>query len=218
VIPDTLLGLLLFIGSIGPGYVWVRVAEVRRPQQQRTAILEAAELAFVGLLCTATAAIAVLTVAREWKWLGVDLDAFASDGGAYLIAEPTRGIGVILAILVLSFALALAAARVWHREAATILPGYSVWDRLFRLDDDKVAIYAAVELRDGRRFAGYVYAWDVGAGEDDRELALHAPITVQRAGEGAVALDPRFHFLSLRRDDVVWLSVAQTPSPFEDKV
>jgi hypothetical protein len=218
VVPDTVLGLLLFVGAIGPGYVWVRVAEVRRPQQQRSAILEAAELAFVGLLCTGLAALVVLAVADGWDALGVDLESLAADGGEYLLTEPVRGVGLVLAILALGFLASLTAAWIHHTEPATILPGYSVWDRLFRVDDASVRVYAAVELRDRRRFSGYVYVWDVGTSEEDRELALQAPIMMQAPGGDAVELGDPYHFLSVRREDVRWVAVSQDPSPFEASV
>jgi len=206
---ETLLGLLLFAGRVGPGCVRVRVCEVRRPQQQRSQILEAAELVFVGLLATGAASLAVLSLANAWDGLGVDTSRLAAEGGDYLLVEPLRGIGTILAALLLAFV----AARLNHREAPTILPGYSVCDRLFRLGHQDVRVYAAVEGRHGRRFAGSVSCGDVGSAGEDRELALASPLPMQSRSEPAVELGPRSPLLSVRRDGVVWPAVSPDPPP-----
>jgi Family of unknown function (DUF6338) len=217
VIPETVLGLLLFVGSIGPGFVWVQVAERRRPQQERTAILEAAELSFVGLACTGLSAMAVLVVVNEWRGLGVDVDALATAGDTYLLTEPLRGLGTVLAILALSFGLAYGAARLRLPSEAPILPGFSVWDQVFALAEKGRRAYAALELRDGRRFAGYVHVWDVGTSEENRDLALQAPIKAQFPGAPSLDLDETVHFMTFREDDIRWMTVTQEPPPSSDQ-
>jgi hypothetical protein len=47
-IPTTVAGVAVFLASLSPGYIWVRVAEVRVPRQRRTQLLEAAELVLLG--------------------------------------------------------------------------------------------------------------------------------------------------------------------------
>lgn len=214
-IPETLLGVLLLIGSIGPGYVWIRVSELRRPQQQRSTLVETAELAVVGFGCTAVAALVVLAVADRVERLRIDLPAAEADFGAYVATEPVRAIGTVIAVFGFAHLLALVGARLRHRGETTLVPGYSVWDQVFELADRSVRVFAETELRDGRRFTGFVHTWDVGSTEDRRDLALYAPITVAAPGRDPVDLDEQFHFVTLREEDLVWIAISQAPSPFE---
>jgi len=211
VIPDTLLGLLLFIGAIGPGYVWLLVVERRRPSEERSAILEAAELSFVGILSTGVAAFIVLGVVDGWESLGVDTSALATDGGKYLLQEPIKGIGTLLAIFGLSFGLAWGAAQIGQPDDPPIKPGFNVWDRVFSLTGPE-KVFVTAELRDRRRFSGYVHAWDVGTGEEDRDLSLQAPIKVRPPGGPEYELSG-VHFLALQQEEIVWLSATWDPPP-----
>ena len=86
-IPSTLLGLLLFAGSIAPGYIYILIAERRRPRPPRSGALEVAELVSVGGLCSALGLLAGLAVAKHWDWVDVDVAALARDGTDYLITE-----------------------------------------------------------------------------------------------------------------------------------
>jgi Family of unknown function (DUF6338) len=212
VIPDTLLGLLLFVGSIGPGYVWVLYAERRRPREERSAILEAAELAFVGVACTGASALAVLAVVNEWETLEVDTGRLVTEGAASLAAEPVRGLGTLLAILALSYGLALGAARLKYGTGKPVITGLNAWDEMFGLRKPEQPVYATAELRDGRCFAGWVYRWDAGSTAERRELTLNAPISMRSPG-GAPTPVERVHFLTLHQDEIVWLSAAWAPPP-----
>lgn len=213
-IPDTLLGLLLFVGSIGPGYVWVLYAERRRPREERSAILEVAELAFVGVACTGVSALVVLVVVNEWESLEVDTSRLVAEGVSYLAAEPVRGLGTLLAILGLSYGLALGAARLKYGSPRPIVPALNVWDEMFALLRPEQRVYATAELRDGRCFAGWVYRWDAGLSAEHREIGLAAPISMRSPGVPARELD-NIHFLSLQQADIVWLSAAWDPPPQE---
>lgn len=213
-IPDTLLGLLLFVGSIGPGYVWVLFEERRRPREQRSAILEAGELAFVGVACTGLAALVVLVVVKEWTELGVDPSRLATEGVRYIVDEPVRGLGPLLAILALSYGFAWGAAHVVHGSGKRVITGLNVWDEIFSLTDTSRQVYVTAEVRDGRRFAGWVYRWDAGGSAHYREITLHAPISMLSPDSDERQLD-NIHFLALQQGDIVWLSAAWDPPPTE---
>jgi hypothetical protein len=213
VIPDTLLGLLLFVGSIGPGYVWVRVEERRRPREERSAILEAAELAFVGVACTGCSALVVLAVVNEWDGLEVDTSRLAREGVSYLVAEPVRALGILLVILAFSYGLAWGGAQLRFGRQKTIVTGHNVWDEMLGLGK-KQLVYATAELRDGRCFAGLVYRWDAGSASERREITLYAPVSMRPPGGEAILLE-EVHFLALHQDEIVWLSATWRPPPKE---
>jgi Family of unknown function (DUF6338) len=78
VIPSTLLGLVAFAASLGPGYVDVRVSEKREPRHERTQLLEAAELIVIGGLASSLAALVVLSLAHAAHV--VDVQRLSNDG------------------------------------------------------------------------------------------------------------------------------------------
>jgi Family of unknown function (DUF6338) len=154
VIPSTLLGLVLLAASIGPGYLWVRVAETRVPRSPRTQLLEVAELIIIGGLASTLSFLLVFWVASRYSW--IDSDALAADGTAYVLRHPAPGFGVIFVGLVLAYVGAWLAARVRYiKRPAIITHGYSAWHRILSKERE-VAVYATVDLRDGTTVAGWV--------------------------------------------------------------
>jgi hypothetical protein len=60
------------------------------------------------------AALVVLTVAHATHWL--DVDQLAANASGHLIQHPARGLTAIIALYVLSFALAVLSANIVLRE------------------------------------------------------------------------------------------------------
>jgi hypothetical protein len=176
--------------------------------------LEAAELAFVGVACTGVSALAVLTAVDEWESLMVDTNRLATEGVSYIAAEPVRGLGTLLAILALSYGLALGAAGIKYGPRKPVVTGLNVWDEMFGLLEPEQRVYATAELRDGRCFAGWVYRWDAGPATERREITLNAPILMKPRGGEATRIE-NIHFLALHQDEIVWLSASWNPPPKE---
>jgi len=88
VIPDSLVGLVLFAASLGSGYVYVCVAELRQPRQERSQLVEAAELVFIGAIASSLAALLVAFTAEATGFS--DLDVLADDGSTYAVDHPLR--------------------------------------------------------------------------------------------------------------------------------
>ena len=123
-IPNTLLGLLVFAASIGPGFIFVYVAEKRSPRPKRSAILEAAELVSVGGAASMISLIAALLLNNWVGW--VDTDALTKDGARYVLGSPERGLLFLLAVLASSYLLTLAAAYIVYRGVPATLQHHSV--------------------------------------------------------------------------------------------
>jgi Family of unknown function (DUF6338) len=121
VIPSTLLGLVVLAASIGPGYVWVRVAETRVPRSPRTQLLEIAELIVTGGLFSTLAFLVVLSFASATSWL--DTDALAADGSDYVIRHPIRVLSVVLVGLAVAYAGASGAAHWFYRKYRPLISG-----------------------------------------------------------------------------------------------
>jgi hypothetical protein len=167
-----LLGALFLAACLVPGFVFLRVSEVRNARPPRSALLEAVELAGVGAATSLIAVTIVLILGRELNL--IDPTGFADDPGTYVIEHPLRALGSLLAVFLLSCLLSwLAALAVFAKRAAVFEPAGSTWARMFHEDkpQDDTEVIATVELIDGRRLAGRVRSYTAQL-EDDREIAL----------------------------------------------
>jgi hypothetical protein len=202
------LELLLLAAALGPGWVWINVAERRVARPDRTGPLEAAELVVIGALCTTLAALAVLPGAEAIDAL--DADAIRRGGAAYLLEHPARAMPVITAVLALSYALAWTAARLsYGRHQPTQQPG-TVWREVLGAHKATAAATATVEMRDGRRIQGAVTSYTHTGPEHPRELALAAPMRVQYPGQ-TVPVELPGDVLILQEQDILSINVTYVP-------
>jgi Family of unknown function (DUF6338) len=109
VIPASLVGLVLFAATLGPGFLFVLVVERRRLRVERSQLLEAAEVLSIGAVSSGLAALTVIAIADRTGWVA---KSGLHRGRHYFIDHPVRSLTALLAAFVLSCALALAAGRV----------------------------------------------------------------------------------------------------------
>lgn len=198
------------MASLGPGYVYVRVAERRVSRAERSPLLEAAELLVIGALTTTVVSMLVIWGARESHL--VDMQAARRDGLEYLLLHPLRGFTTLTAIFALSCGLAGMAARFLHRKRLpTRRPG-AVWSEVLGRDKATHDAIATIEFRDGRMLQGQVASYTLEAPAADRELALAAPMR-QRAGKGRPMQDVADDYVVLSADDVLYVAVTFQPKP-----
>jgi hypothetical protein len=174
VVPNTLLGILVFLAAVGPGYVYVRVADQWRPPIERSPLREAAELVVIGSVATTVAVVVALIIGDTTGLL--DTARLAERPGTYLVTQPMRT-GVSLAIVVLlSYGGAWLAANRFHGGGVKVYPD-SAWYGAFERDlPTGYGIYATVELHDGRLITGAVRSFTAEpVPVDQREITLHAP-------------------------------------------
>ena len=203
-IPDSVFGLLLLAASLGPGYMYVRIAERRNPRPNRSALLETAELITVGGSCSAVAFVVAAVLAR-WTDM-VDLVALEQDAAVYTVAHPARVFLLLLVGLGGAYLLAWIAARAIYRGVPASLFHHSVWHELLRAQAGGRP-YVTVELRDGRTVAGPVAYYTVQeAPPDSRELVLIKPIRA-RAASGMPYVPVVDDRIALRASDITALSV-----------
>jgi hypothetical protein len=190
VIPNTLLGLLVFAASLGPGYIFVRVAETRDPRPERSTLLELAELVFVGSAASAAAFSLGFIVAEATGW--VDLDRLAAAGATdYMLNNPYRGFSFLVAVLGITYVGTwLVAKHLLYRGRPRPVLLHPIWHEVLWDDSGAKRVFVTVELRDGRKVAGYASAYtSQDVSPEDKELVLQRPISA------TVPQDPR----------VVWL-------------
>lgn len=203
-LPGTLLGFVLFIASLGPGYVYVRVAERHDPRPERSQLAEAVEMAIFGAVATTMSAAVILMISGSTGLL--DLSALVERPRAYLIAEPMRVLATLLATGGASYALAWTVGVIRHREEqAVVHPGRTMWlEMLWHAKPSQAhSTIATVELRDGRTVVGMVGGFTAQDSEQ-RELALQAPLAA-RSGTGEFEPLPDT-FLLIREDDILYLT------------
>jgi hypothetical protein len=204
VIPNSAFALVVIATVLGPGYLFVRIAERRNPRPNRSALLEVTELVTVGGVCTAITATVALLVAHR---MGMNLVAFADHGTDYAVDHPASVAALVLSILAGSFILAALAAHLTHRNLPPSLRLHSAWHEVLRRRANGVTSYATVELRDGRVVAGPVAFYTVEeAPPDCRDLVLLQPIKAAPR-VGGEFVDVADHRLVLRGSDIAVLGV-----------
>lgn len=81
---------------------------------------------------------------------------------------------------------------------------------MFHVDEERPDVaelrFATVELKDGRRVAGYLHAYTVDPNPGNRELALRKPIFAQAGPEAPRQLIPDA-FLIVPSEEIVYVSV-----------
>jgi hypothetical protein len=177
VLPGDLVGLILLLAAVAPGYVFVRVAEQYRPRPERSALLETAEVLAIGAACTTFAALLAVGLEYAMHGLVVDVSKWSSQGNAYLRERPftvARSIGLAL---VGACAIAYLSALIVNRgRPAGIIPGVTVRAGVFEpAGRAGRRAWVAVHLKDGSVVEGYLLAYPTG-GSDVQEIALQKPI------------------------------------------
>ena len=204
-IPNTLLGLVLFAASLGPGYVYLRVAEKRAPRADRSALVEAVEMVTLGGLFSLLAALVVLVLGHTTHAL--DTTALGKHANEYFLHHPVRGLGSLMLLFLLSYGGAAVSASIANPQRdAVVRPGSNAWQEAFwrrRPTPNHIAI-VTIELRDGRKATGILGGFTTEL-LDSRELALHSPIAVQ-ASPNAEAHETEDAFMVIREADVLYVA------------
>jgi Family of unknown function (DUF6338) len=203
VIPSTVFGLLVVAAALGPGYVFVRVEERRRPRAVRSPLLETAELLLIGgIFSTAAfAGVAALSVWAGW----IDEHMLAIQRTTYVIDHLPVFAGLLLLALLTSYVATWVVARVLLFRRPRTIEWHSAWDEILR-PRSGVINYATAGLDDGSAVAGDVLGYTVGNIQpDDRELILAKP-EVRGVGQ-QIYEQAKDHFVVLRGDRIRTLSV-----------
>ena len=170
-IPSSVTGVLAFLASVGPGYVYVRIRELWRPSVERTALREAAQMVVSGSLATLIGVVVALNLGKWWGFL--EAHELAGHPGTYLATHPKKAGVALLVLLVVSYGLAALLARFGPGKGARVFPDSGWYASFERRLPKNHGIRATVELRDGRKVSGLILAFTAEQTPvDDRELTL----------------------------------------------
>jgi hypothetical protein len=151
VIPETILGIIAFAAGVGPGYLFVQLAERYGPRRDRTQLEEAAELLVVGSAATAGSLLLVL-----WA-TSVETGALIDDPARYVLSEPRRALLLFGLTLVLSYFIVwlVTTKAVYRGKPRDIEPGGTMWYAAFRrLVPEGHGTLVTIERKDGSAITG----------------------------------------------------------------
>lgn len=174
-LPDTVVGLIVFTAAAGPGYLYVRLSQARSPRSARSGLEEAAEFVVFGAFASAIAVLAALAIGNVTGLL--DLEEIANGPAHYVILHPGRTLLALAAVLSVSYGgVWLVTTKMLHRGEPSIRPGETAWYVVFKRSvPDAHGVYATVELEDETAVAGLVTAYTVET-DDQREIVVTKPV------------------------------------------
>jgi hypothetical protein len=189
--PDTFLGLVLFVLFLAPGLSYFIVRETRRPQREISAFRETAALVLVGVACNLVVAIG-FTLLR-WVLPGhtPDVGSFVRNPAQYFKANFSYAVYWSLALVGLACVVAIWFGTrqglllpglhlrrpylTWRQVPLGMIRFESTWYHFFHYDQ-KSFIYCGCHLEDGSWVGGFLKWYSTEVEETgDRELALTYP-------------------------------------------
>lgn len=208
--PSTFGGLLLFLVSLAPGFVYSAARDAHYPERTSTTFRETTRVVLAGIGFDVVA-LGVFALARAFlPSITPDIPRWIDTGWRYVRAE--YGVILLWAAVTLSIAmgLALIAARHLPRRRRP-LGAESAWWLQFGLYPEEVgaaAIHVGCELLDGSHVSGTLRNFAHQAAETgDRELTLVAPLRY-RPGVGAPTISLSGHqLLSVSARNIKFLTV-----------
>jgi hypothetical protein len=200
VIPSSILGVALAAAALGPGYVYVRVARQKKPRGNQSQAAELVEMLVIGALASVVAGGIILVAGKATDFL--DTDQLAADFNAYLLTEPARSFGSLVAFYGLAYFGAWVAANIAHHGDGDFTPDGSAWYQAFAEACPADAVpFLTIELCDGRWIAG-AYQQATVERDDNRELCLRQPLgRAVAAGERMQPISGD-EFILIRENDI----------------
>jgi Family of unknown function (DUF6338) len=215
-VPTTLLGLVLFVVLLAPGFCYVLCKELARGTRTVSPFRETVTLAAISLACDAAVAAAFAVVRILLPSRTPDIGALVRHPADYVRGHYASlawwGLGLLASACLLGVALASieSGAKIatvlrrirglrWLAPPANPVIFNSAWWRLFHEHEDSFC-YVGCHLDDGSFLSGWLFSYASDDEETgDRELTISAPVFFRPAGEvdgeelaiGAVAISAR---------------------------
>jgi hypothetical protein len=204
--PSGLVGVLVFLFGVAPGYLYRRAIWRRVPHEKKGGLTEAAELISAGAFASAIAVLVVLGAA-EFTTALLSLENLTA-GTDYLRAHPWQAIWAGLSAVLLAAALAWFAgtltATIRSRDI-TLLDG-TVWSRVLTRRHHERRPFLAVELLDGRIVEGFLLEVSTEPEMEKRDIALQPPIAWSVPGGSRLHIREGFVIVSGREIRVIQAS------------
>lgn len=177
--PNTFVGLLLFVVVAAPGYIYLRIAESKSLRPVRSPLLQGAELVVIGVSASVAS---FFIVSALWliPWIpSLDFGRLIQSGSAYVAREFHLMFSFAATLFIVSNGMAaLFAWAVQKGKPAGYKPGQTVWADVLAKNPKEFRVVVAARLKDGRLIEGYLASFRTDAPPEGIEIALQAPIFV----------------------------------------
>lgn len=183
-LPNTTLGILIFLFVLMPGFVWLHRTEQRTLRPRRPGVLAIAEIIIIGCSFTFISALIVSIFGQIFSppFLKISEWLSATDSGNYLIQEFWKSIISILSTLLLSTMVAFFIPKfVYRKSQANLSPGSTVWyDVLGQERGDRQA-KLGISLTNGTSIEGFLFSYPTDLNDD--QIALRKPLLFQSGND-----------------------------------
>jgi hypothetical protein len=195
-VPTTVLGVLLFVVLLAPGFAHTLVKERRSPRQVFSVFRETVSLVLVGIVADTVCLLLFFLVQAIAPGI-LNVTAFLRDPGGYAAVHYVRLTLLIVVLLGIATVGAAVAAAKPVRRVAGALRGrpaagehqayLSAWWLLFTANPGS-RVHVGCLLDDGSYVAGMLRSFNQ-AGDDvqDRELTLTGPVAYRAPGASQAA-------------------------------
>ena len=190
--PTTVVGVIVFLAVLLPGFAWLWISERRGPMTTRSPSVAIAELAVVGTFAAAIAFTLVVLLGTALSWL-VDVRAVlrATDLSAFLADHMWQSLASCFLQILGGTGLAGGLAAIARKPGRTTFhPGSTVLHQVMEedrvtaqrekevIDGQTVQAMVALTTRDGTVIEGYLRCFP--ADREESYLAIEAPIFMTR--------------------------------------
>lgn len=227
-IPQTTGALIVFLLFVVPGITFEFLRQSSRPGLGRTTFEELTGIALWSVVFSGVA-VALLGLVRAWVWPHSmpDVRLWLQDPSHYIttryrLVARTIALEVALATVLAAFAdrslnYAQRNSVLWrirrlgehvlrHDPTRTVSPFPVLWT-VFSLGEAGSERAASVRTRNGDVFTGKVAAYATGDSDQDRDIALRAPVEVLRARGDRTVLDEPWRVVVVPGAEITELAV-----------
>jgi hypothetical protein len=209
-VPTTLVGLVLFIALLTPGFAYSARRERSGPERQFSALRETVAMVVVSVVCDLVVLSLALVVWSALPKRTVDLTSLLAKPGDYAVKHHVAlwiwGVGLVGVATLLAVLIAGPLVdRLGRRDEAPFL---SAWGRLFTAHPD-CRVHVGCHLSDGTYVAGWLLTYSRSAADvADRELTISGPVQYRAAGQQEAVELPNVGALAVSARQLTLLQVS----------
>jgi uncharacterized protein DUF6338 len=210
--PDTFLGLALFVALLAPGICFVLIREARVPQRELSALRETAAIALVSVAADSLVLIGFGIFRAIWPEATPDVGSLIETPKTYLKDNLATVAWWSLALLIAACGIAVYAATRPALDKLRLGPieYASAWYRLFH--GGGYEKFAGCFLDDESWVGGFVSSYSIEVEETgDRDLVLSAPIRYRAKGEPEAATLSNVSAFVVSASHIVAMQVSVVP-------
>lgn len=214
-LPNTALGLLIFISVLMPGFIWLHQTERRVPRPRRTGVLAIAEITVIGCSITFISALVVSIIGQLFAppFLKVTEWVTAINIRNYLIQEFWGAIISALSTLSLSAIIAFFFPKfICRNRPADINLGSTVWYTILGQERDRRQAKLGISLTNGTSIEGYLFSYPID--QNDDQIALRKPISYR--SDNKVEYPLPVDRVIIPKEQIVSIGVVFTDPPDEE--